>query len=162
MIDINNFKSILSEYKNINLINVWRYMTTWSFVLVLLHKWTFMYVNLLLLSGCVLVFAMYISYIQPGYIKYSDGKEYKITGKAKYAMDVMFHVSPFVFILYKYGRYYTNKAVAWSLPTSNAFLIILLYMIMFDPTQTYDVTFAVVYVLAALLVVYLLLTKKHM
>lgn len=118
-----------------------QYLTIWTIVLVVFHRWTHNCINLLFLTSVVFVFAMYISYIQPGYFKYNpigDGETYKITGMAKLALDMLGHVVPLLFVVWRYWHYYNQRGMAYSMVTSNAFLIVLIYLMAFDAKYMYD------------------------
>jgi len=157
--EINNFTSLFAAYtdSSMDLVNVWQHLTAWSFALILLHKWTYRYINLLFLSGTVLVLALYISYIKPGYIKYHDLQgSYKITGHVKVTIDLLFHCLPFVFVWFKYGKYYGGHRVKWSIATSNASVLLLIYLIMFNPKEIYDANNDVLWILAIALTTYLI------
>lgn len=120
-----------------------QYLTIWTIVLVVFHKWTHKYINLLFLTSTVFIFAAYISYVRPGYFKYNpigddDATVYRITGTAKIVLDIVAHVLPLLFVMWRYLPYYTQHDVVYSFATSNAFLVLLIYLVAFDAREVYD------------------------
>lgn len=74
----------------------------------------------------------------------------------KLLADVFAHLGPLVFIAIVYGRMYMRGDRAYSLATSNAFLMILIYIGLFDVRETYGIdgqTFALL--VACCLAIYL-------
>lgn len=123
-----------------NPLMVFQYLSYWAILLIVFNNWTHRYVNLLFLSACVFVISLYIVYVSPGYIKYYDGnKTYHIVGQAKIMLDLIGHVLPLAYVIFKYMTFYLRKDMAYSIATSNAFLIILVYLALFDVGHLYDV-----------------------
>lgn len=96
------------------------YLSTWSFLMCVLHAYMHTWLNLPLLSGVVFGGSMYISYVKPGYITYEvDGVEYRIHGHAKHFLDVVGHIMPFIAMAMIYGAH------------------ILVYLCAFNPCKMY-------------------------
>jgi hypothetical protein len=112
-----------------------RYFSTWVLLLVVFHKYTHDFIDLYFISGIVFVLSMFVSYISPGYLNYEqNGNVYKIEGPLKVLIDVTIHILPFVFISLYYGQ-----NIQSGLCLSNAMLIMLIYLILFDPKRVYNV-----------------------
>jgi len=115
------------------------YYSFWSLALVLLHKYTYKYFNLLLSCLIVVVVFSVCAYIYPKYIKinYTKGPPTIIDNTyLKFFMDFTAHWLPFLFIAYKYGRYYLKTP--YSASTGLTILIIAIYMTMAKPNEVYD------------------------
>jgi len=110
-----------------------KYLTTWSFILVLFHKWTHTKLHLLFLTFIVACGGLFVSNVDPRAAYYTLGdKEYVIyRGWLSLLMDVVCHVGPFVFVCVYYGTYYTG--CSRTLDTLiNTLLLILIYFLSHD------------------------------
>ena len=114
--------------------NAFKFFTIWVFVLVCLHRLTYKYVNLLALVWVVLVFSLYFSYISPGYFAFD---KYVLVGTAKLGVDVLFHWLPAAFITWMYWSVY--KGNGFGLATSNALLLFLVYLMVYDVREVYKI-----------------------
>lgn len=171
---INSIKDYYNIMTSVNFYDYvaspFKYFTAWVFVLVVFHKWTFRFFNLMFLSLSVLVVSMYISYVDPKYFKYilirnkvsTEGNGtvtnvvYHIKGNTKIILDVIYHILPFIFVVWKYGLYYMKYDVAYSLSMSNAVLLIMIYIVLFNVEQVYDLNeYIFVSLVCMLVLVYL-------
>lgn len=86
------------------------YFTNWTLALIILHKYSHQYFNLLFMSFFVLVAATYIFYYKPGCLPYSyDNEVVAFIGTKRDVIHFFWHVVPFLFILVKYGIFYARK-----------------------------------------------------
>ena len=84
------------------------YFTNWVLVFTIFHKISVKYVNLLFLSTVVLIGGTYIFYVNPCSLPYiRDNEVVAFQGIQKHIIHFIFHVIPFVFILYRYGKYFS-------------------------------------------------------
>lgn len=86
------------------------FLTNISFVLVLLAPFIYQYIDLLFLTFFVCIGGLYISYVNPGVIRYSFNEhDYEIKGVFKVFLDIFLHVLPFLYILTRYGEFYKSN-----------------------------------------------------
>lgn len=133
--DINKF-SFTKSPKNVA---IYLYYSFWSLALVLLHKYTYKYFNLLLSCLIVVVVFSVCAYVYPKYIKinYVKGPPTIIDNiYLKFFMDFTAHWLPFLFIAYKYGGYYLKTP--YNASTGLTILIIAIYMTLAKPNDVYD------------------------
>lgn len=118
------------------------YFTSWSVVLVLLHRVTHRYVNLVFLTLLVSFVGALITYIRPRRIARRFGDvEVEISGWSLRLTDLIFHHLPLFFILYTYA-YADRKggrATTGALPTLIALVIVAFYTRLFDVIAVYNV-----------------------
>lgn len=109
---------------------VMSYLTTWSFILVVFHKWTHPYIHLLFLTTVVWLGGMWVVYRDPQrFVLNFEQGQYAICAPFLYVIDAVFHWLPFVFVAYTYGSYYTTTCSSrhsWCL--WNTVLLLVLYM----------------------------------
>jgi hypothetical protein len=106
-----------------------------------------------------MILALYVSNINPGYLKFDADGTHKIKGPLRITLDLVFHVLPFVFIFVKYWQYYRTRLL--SISTSNALLILLIYIVVFDPILVYDVHGnSIIYLILITLVSFLVFVNK--
>jgi len=116
------------------------YFTTWNIILVIFHKYTHKYINLLYTSFIILCLSFYISYIKPGYyIYYFNNKKYIVKGLYKLIFDIVNHLLVFIFILYNYHKYYRTHINYNTLLVSIYLFII--YALFVDIQDIYNVKF---------------------
>lgn len=119
-------------------------LTTWCIALVILHARTSRYFDLHLLTRVVLLLALFVSYVRPGYLKYrvlaekgnGPAKEYRIVGRAKFVLDVLLHVAPFAYVHYTVST--GEHGTDW-LRAANTVLLLLAYVALVDTVAMYDV-----------------------
>ena len=112
---------------------IMKYLTAWSFVIVLFHKWTHTKFHLLFLTLVVACGGLFVSNVNPKAAYYTVGdKEYVLQGSLQSLLvDVFCHVAPFVFVCVYYGSYYSG--CSRTLDTLiNTLLLILIYFLSHD------------------------------
>lgn len=113
------------------------YFTNWTVLLILLHKFSHKYFNLLFLSFFVLIVSTYVFYINNNFFPFSFRNEVLgLYGTYKDLMHIIIHILPLAFILSKYGSYYILKKKIFHniLPT---FLLIVIYLFFVNFTHLY-------------------------
>lgn len=113
------------------------YFTNWFLVLVVLHAFVYKYVNLVFLACSIFFMSTFIVHVYPRRIEgyKNNGEKFVFQGKILIIFDILLHVLPVAFVLIKYLEFY--KIRPWGLATSNALLIILIYVILINPVQIY-------------------------
>jgi len=113
-----------------------KFFTIWIFVLVIFHNISSKFLSLPFLTFIVLFNGLYFSYVNPTkyYIDYYDSTII-IDGYKKIIVDIVFHISPFIFIYLIYGleTFFINWKVIPSL------LLIYLYNYINNPTDIYRI-----------------------
>jgi hypothetical protein len=119
--------------------NIHIFFTTWYILLVIFHKTTIKYINLLYLSFVVLIGGLYISYIHPRQYKlimFND--EYKLEDSRKFILvDMFFHIMAFIFVYSKYKSYYTPIKIDMQLMASIG--LICLYSLIINVKDVYSI-----------------------
>lgn len=134
------------------------YLTTWSILLVVLHRYTHKHIDLLFLCTYIAICAAYVSYIHPRYylihIKPDDPtttvKFVTTDSVFNMVLDACVHIAPFVFVAYYYGAYYNKRGS--SLATLNAIALILSYCAITDMKKQYEINDGEQYVALAAVV----------
>lgn len=113
-----------------------RYFTLWTIVLTLAHKWTSDVFNLELLVMITFIGGMYIAFVYPRYykIQFSTVKVKVNNVFVLFLIEAMIHFCLLLYVLQKYGGSY--KLFGWE--TLNSFLLILVYCLLVDLDETYD------------------------
>jgi hypothetical protein len=110
------------------------FFTIWVCVLIIFHNFTQKIFSLSFLTFIVMFMGLYFSYVNPRkyYIEYND-KEIIIDGYSKYAVDILLHILPFVFIYFNYGiePFFNNWKIIPSL------LLIILYNLIYCLEKVY-------------------------
>lgn len=124
------------------------YLTTWAFLLFLLHSIIHPYVDLLFLSTTVFIVGTFIFFINPGICKVNlykeKGKEREYQPSKQLAsgwvllVHTMFHVLPFILIVLMYRKYYRTRK--FSSCTVVSICIILLYLSLVNINNIYDIS----------------------
>ena len=130
--------------------HIHKFLTSWVFVLVIFHNITSKFLSLPYLTFAVILNGLYFSYINPTkyYIEYynenNELSEYILEGVNKNIMDIVLHISPFIFIISKYGiePLFSNWKMIPSL------LIILLYFLLYNPCHIYRLPLYEILILA--------------
>jgi hypothetical protein len=87
------------------------FLTSWIFILVVFHQYTFKYFDLLYLTFIALICGSYISFINPGkyILKLPDDKNIEFSGFHRFIIiDLAIHLFMFLFICYWYYNYYKS------------------------------------------------------
>jgi hypothetical protein len=108
--------------------------TVWNLTLVLLHVYTHAYVNLLLLSAMVMVSGLYMTYVYPRAFHFPHAETpFYVGWPDVVVLDIVFHLLPFLFVAWRYGRYYLDGAADRDprrafLQIGNALALVLVYL----------------------------------
>jgi len=135
--------NVALEYPIETLVSSTTFLTTISFILVVLSPWTYKYVHLLALTLVVLMGSLYVTVLGPAKyvvpIETCDGhKELVWQGFDLYIYDVVAHVAPFAFVWVVYGNYYMAcDRMPLLIGTG---LMIIIYTLVFDMKAKYVLT----------------------
>jgi hypothetical protein len=109
------------------LLNTTLFLTFWVVILVVFHKYTHKYIDLLYLTFLCFVMGSYISFVKPGYfVLHGGSNDIVFSGFHKFVIvDVAVH---FFFLLFVYQLYYSfYKPVKLNLVIS-AIVLIFVYV----------------------------------
>jgi hypothetical protein len=144
--------------------NIHKFLTGWIFILVIFHNISSKYFSLPYLSFMVLFISLYLSYINPAkyYIEYTNNNENSIIvvdGYEKYLVDIIFHISPFIFIYYYYGfePFFSNWKIIPSL------ILILIYLLIYNPSYIYHIPIIEIFYLSiSSVILYIFISNSTM
>lgn len=120
------------------LLSSFKYLSVYVCILVLLAPFAYRHVDLLFLTTLVVASAFALFYVNPRHLTIGSASstQRRIHGIPLLAIDLAFHWLPFVYVLSRYRTYY--RANPWSRGTTNAIVIVLLYIALApDPFVTY-------------------------
>jgi hypothetical protein len=105
------------------------YLTTWSLILVLFHKWTHVHFHLVYLTIFVCIGGLFLSNVYPRQYIMPVSKTQSIVwdGWWTVLLDVVLHIIPMMFIIYTYRSYYSKCSNTWK-PLANTMALLLLYL----------------------------------
>lgn len=116
-----------------------QYLTTWSILLLLMHKYVHKYIDILLVATIVMVTGTYVSHVHPKRFTLNYTKDTIIVdGLFKILTADVLHISLFVLALIWYGRFYvqnTNKLT----PLMGAIALLIVYYIVNNPSKLYGI-----------------------
>jgi hypothetical protein len=120
---------------------VFVFFTTWNVLLVLFHRYTYKFIDLLYLSYLTLMIGLYLSFVNPKRFIFRFGdKRYNFNGINKFlVVDLFFHILVFLFVYLTYFSYYHQQSCDSSL--LNTFAIIIMYVCVVDIKKVYGITF---------------------
>ena len=142
-----------------------KYLTLWIFILVIFHKFTNKIFSLPFLTFTIMVMGLYISYINPRkyYFYYNgndndneNGNEIIIDGYIKNIIDIVFHISPFIYMVFIYGiePFFINLKIIPSI------LLLILYNLIYCPERIYRLPKREIAIVSFIsLIVYLFIIK---
>ena len=144
-----------------NYLYAFKFFTTWSLILAILHKYTRTYVNLVFITFITAIMGLYLSFIKPRkFVFYFDNERYVYTGLEKFIIvDMIFHLLVFYLIYSRYGKYYKTM---FDMKTLNVVLLMLLYASVANLKKLYGVGLGeqvFVFIIACLLY-YLIFQRK--
>lgn len=116
-----------------------KFFTTWAVIIIIFHTFTHKYINLLLLAVIVFFGGMYVSYINPRtYFFEFKGEDYNITSPwlRFFAIDTPCHILLLVITVYLYGN---NHPKFISLQTLAVFILLLVYILIYDVQDIYKI-----------------------
>ncbi len=134
MIVVDNLASFWTHIQTHSLLMPFKYLTMYVCVLVLFSKWTHKWIDLMFLTSMVISGAFVLFHVHPGYLKICE--KMNIDGWLLNVVDVLFHLFPFLWVVFRYRRYYIEHA--WGRGTAWAFLMVILYVMFGQPYTTYD------------------------
>lgn len=116
---------------------IFKYLSIWIWILVILHQYTSNVFNLLFLTLFVWIGGAYISFIYPKYYMFKFGSiEIKIEQFITLlAIEIIFHFLLFVFVF----THYRNKYILFSYQTLNSVLLLIVYYFLIDIQQIYHI-----------------------
>lgn len=117
------------------------FFTIWNIILVLFHKYTHKYFELLYLSYVTFMVGLYFSTVNPRKITFYFGDKTIIINKwyTLILIDILFHFGVFLFVYFKYYKYYKN--VDTNMLLFNSVILITIYICMICPSKVYGVKF---------------------
>lgn len=106
------------------------YLTTWSLVLVIFHKWTHEYFHLVYLTTVVCIGGLILSNVHPRKYVMPVSKTESVVwdGWWTAAIDVFMHIIPLLFVIHTYGTYYSTCSNTL-IPLVNSIILIFLYLL---------------------------------
>lgn len=132
------------------MLNIFRYLTSINFILVLFSKYTHTYIDLLFLSLFVCIIGLYISHISPGYLLvYSNNQIHVVTGYPKLLLDIVFHILPLIYVFAVYNNYYAVHS-----NVTSALILIFTYAVIIDIKIIYDSNINVISALALAITIF--------
>lgn len=147
------------EYTN----TVFQYLTFWMVIIVFFHKLFFKYINLLFFTLFVLISSTYIYFFETP----QNPIMFKIFGypikimdlKTKIIIHLLFHILPFLFILFNYHDYYKSL---FDISLLNITVFIIIYSILINYAKIYFTTFNIflIYYLLSFIFYFIIITVK--
>lgn len=139
-----------------------QFLTTWCLLLLLVHSYVYMYIDILLVSTIVFVAGYYISHVHPRRFTLKYTKDtIVVDGWFKTLTADVLHMFVFVWALFWYGRYYVHNPHI--LQTSiGAVSLLTIYYITNNPSKLYGVSEREVVMLFATTVVCYMLILTYM
>jgi len=118
-----------------------KFLTMWSVLFVVAHKYIHSVVNLQLLSLLVMFGGFMISYANDNNYRYLKVGGICAPPWLIYVIDMAFHVLPFLFVQYHYSDYYHNVSFGRAAAQAGAVLgIVAVYMALVDPMEQYSIS----------------------
>ena len=116
--------------------NVHTFFTTWVFLLILFHKFTSKYFNLLYLAWVTCLVGLYLSYVNPRKYNFTLFDEsYELNRADKFILvDMFFHIGVLVFAITMYNSKHKidNKFIA-------SLSLIILYFATVNTKELYQI-----------------------
>lgn len=117
------------------------YLTTWSVLFIVAHKYVHSIVDLQLLSLIVMFGGFMISYSGEHGSRHIQVGDIHIPPWLMVIDDMVFHVFPFLFVQYHYGDYYRNVPFCRAVAQIGVVLgIVAVYMVFVDPMEQYFIS----------------------
>lgn len=125
-----------------------KFFTAWTVILVLFHHYTHAHFHLLAITFVVAVVGTYLTHVNPKYfVMHIDDSKIVMTPPLSYYLNVLFHVVPFLFILFKYGPYYYKlinmknmNRHAYYIMLLNTSVLVITYAILIDIPSRYNIS----------------------
>lgn len=118
-----------------------KFFTSWSLVLALLHNYVHEHVNLLYISFVTLIMGSYMSFVKPGFfIFYFDNEKIVYRGLRKLlVIDLCFHLLVFLFVYWNYKDFYIQRGGLTGIGAS--FVIMFVYIIIINFEKMYGISY---------------------
>jgi hypothetical protein len=128
-------------------VSMCRYLTTWSFIIVLFSPWVYEYIDLLFLTLLTFIAGSGLFYVNPGIAKIplqcqtpaNDGpfvnRMLILNSADKHIIHILFHIVPLLIVLRFYYTYYKTRK--FGTPTLISFIIVLFYLIIMNVENVY-------------------------
>ena len=121
---------------------VFFFFTIWNIILILFHKYTHRYVELLYLSYMTFMVGMYFSTVNPRqYIIYYGKNNKLVISKWYYLLvvDLFFHFAMFLFVYFKYYKFY--KSADTNMMLFGSILVLIIYICLINSEKVYGISF---------------------
>lgn len=134
-----------------SLFYIFWFLTTWAFILVFFHEYTHKYINLSLLTTITIIGGLYLSWVHPRrYSFWLQGHEIQLNHPIERFViaDMLFHLTTFAFIHFKYGTYFTPQSVITLL------ILIIIYKTIVPVEEVYQTSehnIVIIFVISTLL-----------
>ena len=119
-----------------------QFLTLWILILVIFHKYTYQYLDLMYLTFISLIVGSYISFINPKMYVVNNKPDEEIVLKNFHRfviVDLSVHLFCFVFIWYYYYDYY--KHLNSMIPLVTSILVLIVYTLNIDVAKVYRLQF---------------------
>lgn len=138
--------------------NIHMFFTLWVLILVLFHKWSHKYIDLIYLTFVVMISGLYISTIHPRqYNFWLFDERYTLKSWDRFIIaDMFFHIGAFIFIASVYKSKFRPNQKFFS-----AVALICLYSLIINPKDIYNLrTFELLSVILVATLLYVLLYSQ--
>lgn len=115
------------------------YFSIWNLLLVLFHKYTYKYYNLLLACIVIVITMIICVYMHPKYLKinYINNPPRKFENKLIIVLiDFLVHWIPLIFVAVKYGKYYMTNP--YTVATGVTVFVLAFYGVAMNAANVYD------------------------
>lgn len=116
---------------------IFKYLSIWIWILVILHRYTSNTFNLIFLTLFVCIGGAYVSFVNPKYYLFKFGSiKIKTEHLIKLlTIEVVFHFMLLMFVF----TYYGNKYTLFSHQTLNSILLLIVYYFLINVQQMYHI-----------------------
>jgi len=126
-----------SSYKNF-ILSQHYYFTNWVLILIILHHYTHKIFNILFLSFFVFFASTYLFYYNPACLPMSkDNEMVGIKNHKKHLIHIVFHILPFLFVVYKYFKIFTQRDTIADFRLRNALFFLMFYAFLINFPDLY-------------------------
>lgn len=125
------------------------YFTNWVLLLILFYKFTYRYFDLHILVLFITFVSCFIVFIYPRYFQFIDKENQSVAtvgGAGAHLLNIVFHVVPLVLVFIWVPR----SASRDYLPQLNAIVLLLIYIILYNPEVIYGIKSDIVVVFLVL------------
>lgn len=118
--------------------NILYFFTFWNVLLIIVHKYTYKYINLLYISFITLILGLYLSFINPRIFIVDIGNTKYVYKDLALIIPDIIHILIFLFIFYKYNTFYNKKDEDQVLLIS--IFLLLFYILFVDIKKVYGIS----------------------